>query len=218
MNIKRITFWLTFIAIIGLITWGMIAASNKAVRETGSLPLPNQIVDTDWVKGSPLAPVTIVEYSDFQCPACSAYFPIVQKIISENKNDVRFVYRHFPLPQHLNAIPAAKAAEAAGKQGKFWDMYEMIFTNHDIWENSTDVKTIFDDYAVKIGLDINKYNLDYSAKETKDKINSDIKAGQKVGINSTPTFYVNGIKIKNPQGYDEFKKIVNEAIKKTIKP
>ncbi len=217
MNIKRILFWISFVVIIGLITWGMIVVSNKSSKESASLPLPNQIVDTDWVKGNSNAPVTIVEYSDFQCPACYAYFPLVQKIITENSNNVRFVYRHFPLPQHQNAIPAARASEAAGKQGKFWEMYEMIFTNHDLWENSKTSKTIFNEYATKIGLDMTKYATDVDSKEINDKVNNDLKSGQKAKVNYTPTFYINGEKIKNPAGYDAFKKIIDEAIKKTIK-
>lgn len=215
MNIKRIIFWSWFLVIIALIIWGMVVAGKKSTNKNVSLPISNEISSTDWVKGNPLAKVTIVEYSDFQCPACAAYFPLVQKIVSENINNIRFVYRHFPLPQHQNAIPASLASEAAGKQGKFWEMYEMLFTNHDTWENSTDAKTTFTEYAKKLGLDITKYKVDVDSKEVLDKVNSDLKGGQDVGINSTPSFYVNGNKIQNPQSYEEFKKIIDEAIKKT---
>ena len=128
MNIKRILFWLGFIVVIGLIIWGMIAAGKKASRETANLPLPDQITAQDWARGNVNGPVTIVEYSDFQCPACGIYFPVVEQLFKEYASNMRFVYRHFPLPQHANAIPAAKASEAAGKQGKFWEMYEMIFS------------------------------------------------------------------------------------------
>ena len=215
MNIKRIITWLSFNVIVGLIIWGLIVASQKANRQSASIPLPDQILATDWSKGNPLAKVTLVEYSDFQCPACYAYFPLVTRIVSENINNIRFVYRHFPLPQHANAIPASRVAESAGNQGKFWEMYEMIFSNHDDWENSTDVTTIFNGYAQKLGLNMTKYQADYASKEVMDKINLDISSGEKARIDSTPTFYVNGKKINNPQSYEEFKKIIDDAINST---
>lgn len=217
MNIKRIIIWAIFIIVIGLIVWGMIAASKKANKLDNSLPLPDQILSTDWSIGNALAKVNIVEYSDFQCPACAMYFPIVEKLVSENINDIRFIYRHFPLPQHQNAIPAAQSAEAAGKQGKFWDMYRMIFSTHDEWENLANATTVFRGYAEKLGLDMNKYDADINLKEIKDKIDADLKGGAKAGINSTPSFYINGKKIKNPESYEAFKKIIDEAIKNTIK-
>jgi protein-disulfide isomerase len=217
MNTKRFIYWGSFIVILGLIIWGMVAAANKASREEGYIPLPDQILATDWSKGNPIASVNIVEYSDFQCPACAAYFPLIEKVVSENINNIRFVYRHFPLSQHANAIPAAKAAEASGKQGKFWEMYKKIFENHDNWENSLDVKTIFNGYAEELGLDMNKYLVDFDSKEVMDKINIDMKSGLKAGINSTPTFYINGKKIKNPQNYEDFKKLIDEASNTTTK-
>ena len=217
MNIKSIINWLAFIVIIGLIIWGLIAASNKAEKKNASLPLPSVVSATDWVKGNPEATITIVEYSDFQCPACALYYPIVERLINESSTTIRFVYRHFPLTQHANAIPAAQSAEAAGKQGKFWEMYSMIFDTQDEWTDSKDVKKIFANYAVKLGLDIEKYNTDIVSKEIMDKINSDMKSGVKAGINSTPTFYVNGEKIENPQGYDDFKKVIDNAKQTEIK-
>lgn len=217
MNTKRIIIWASFIIVVGLIVWGMIAAAKKASKEESSIPLPNQIVSTDWVRGNASSTVTLVEYSDFQCPACAAYFPIVERIFAESSTSIRFVYRHFPLSQHANAIPASQAAEAAGRQGKFWEMYNMIFSTHDNWENSTDVKTVFKGYAEKLGLNMEKYLSDLDLKEIQDKINSDIKGGLKVGINSTPTFYLNGNKIKNPGSYEEFKKIIDDANQTKLK-
>lgn len=217
MNTKRILNWSIFIIIIGLIVWGMIAASNKASRENSSLPLPNVISENDWVTGNASSSVILVEYSDFQCPACAAYFPLVERIVEESSTTIKFVYRHFPLSQHVNAVPAAQAAEAAGKQGKFWEMYKLLFTNHDNWENSKDVKTIFKEYASTLGLDMVKYEEDVNSKFVIDKINSDLKSGTKAGINSTPTFYLNGQKINNPQGDDDFKKLIDDAVQPKIK-
>jgi protein-disulfide isomerase len=195
----------------------MIAASKKAAKQEASLPITNEISGNDWMKGNKDSSVILVEYSDFQCPACGAYFPLIERIVSESSTTIKFVYRHFPLTQHANAVPAAQAAEAAGKQGKFWEMYEKIFTTQKEWETSTTVDKIFYNYATQMGLDMAKFDVDYKSKEVTDKINNDLKSGLKAGINSTPTFYLNGNKISNPQSYEEFKKIIDEAINPKIK-
>ncbi|MDQ5893500.1 MAG: hypothetical protein QG640_512 [Patescibacteria group bacterium] len=207
---KRIFTWGSFALIVVLIVWGMIAAANKAERESAGVASVDQVTATDWIKGATSSPVTIIEYSDFQCPACAAYFPLIEKLIAENTN-VRFVYRHFPLQQHNNAMPASRATEAAGNQGKFWEMYSMIFETQPEWESVSDAKAVFSGYAQKIGLDMTKYATDVESKEVDEAINADIKSGIKSGVNSTPTFYVNGKKINNPREYEEFKKIIDDA-------
>lgn len=217
MNTKRFFGWLSFIIVIILIVWGLIAASNKASRQDASLPIPNEISANDWVRGNKDSNVILVEYSDFQCPACAAYYPLIERVFSESSTTIKYVYRHFPLTQHLNAVPAAQAAEAAGKQGKFWEMYNKIFQTHDDWENSQNVKVIFEGYAKGLGLDMDKYSKDIISKEVVDKVNNDLKSGLKAGINSTPTFYLNGQKLDNPQSYEEFKKIINDAINPKLK-
>lgn len=215
MNTQRILTWAGFVIVIGLIIWGMVAASKKADKISASIAPVDEITSGDWINGASSSQITLIEYSDFQCPACYAYFPVIEKLMKEEAGKVKLVYRHFPLPQHANAVPAAKASEAAGKQGKFWEMYEMIFSTHDEWENSTDIKTVFDGYAVKLGLDMEKYNADFISKETTDAVNADINSGLKAGINSTPTFYLNGKKITNPQGYEEFKKLIDSSASTT---
>ena len=160
--------------------------------------------------------MTLIEYSDFQCPACGSYFPVVERLLLENPQ-IRFVYRHFPLQQHVNAFAASQAAEAAGKQGKFWEMHETLFTNQTAWETSKTAKTIFEGYASDLGLDMEEFMNDYSSEEIKDKINADLKSGLKAGINSTPTFYLNGNKIQ-PNGYEEFKKLISDASATSTNP
>lgn len=100
----------------------------------GNVTIPNTITADDWVKGKKDSKVVLVEYSDFQCPACAAYFPMVEQVMDEYKDKVAFVYRHFPLISiHPYAEPMARASEAAGKQGKFWEMYQLIFKNQTAW-------------------------------------------------------------------------------------
>ncbi len=212
MDIKRILNWSVFILIIGLIIWGMIAAANKAENENANIATADRVIASDSLIGTTSSPLTIIEYSDFQCTACAAYFPIIERIISDEPN-IAFVYRHFPLNQHANAILASQASEASGKQGKFWEMYRLIFENQKNWENSKTAKTIFESYAKELKLDIEKYTSDFNSKEISEKINADQKSGFKAGVNSTPTFFINGKKINNPNSYEEFKKLIEDAAK-----
>lgn len=215
---SRIFTWGAFIVIVALVVWGLIAAQQKASRDSANLVLPDQIVATDHVQGSTIAPVTLVEYGDFQCPACEAYHPLIQQVIASTSPDtLRFVFRHFPLTQHANAMPAALASEAASLQGKFWEMYNMLYENQEAWESSTDAKTIFAGYAKDMGLDVIKFAADYDLDSTREKITLDYKGGLKAGINSTPSFFINGKKITSPQNYDAFKKLIDDAATTTAR-
>ncbi len=210
---KRILSWGIFIVIIGLVVWGLVAAQKKAARDEANLVLPSQIAADDHARGSTIAPVTLVEYGDFQCPACGTYYPLVEQLVEELGPDkLRMVFRHFPLTQsHPNALSAAKAAEAAALQGKFWEMYNMLYERQKTWSDSKDAKTIFTSYAKEMGLDTEKFVADFELKSVSDKINNDYKGGSKGGIQGTPTFFVNGKQIASPSSYDEFKKIITDA-------
>lgn len=211
MNTNRIFGWVGFVVIIGLIVWGMVAAGNKSKNDLTGSALPGEVLATDWIKGTSTVPVTLVEYSDFQCPACGGYFPLVERLVAENPTLVRLVYRHFPLQQHVHAMLASQAAEAAGNQGKFWEMYRKLFETQADWEKTTDAKKVFTGYAQELGLDMTQFASDIDSQVVKDKINAQALSGARGGVNSTPTFYVNGKKIQNPQSYDEFKKIIENA-------
>ncbi|MFA6295218.1 MAG: thioredoxin domain-containing protein [Candidatus Paceibacterota bacterium] len=221
MNIKRITFWAGFIIVIGLIIWGLIVAMNKP---TGPLvprgtPAPITAEDhiTSILPSSDVTPVTLIEYSDFQCPACGAYHILVEQLLASSTIPIKFVYRHFPLTQHLNAIPAAMASEAAGVQGKFWDMYHLIFEDTSEWTELSDPTSVFIGYATKIGLDLNKFKTDLTSSTLKTHINNDLKEGVRVGINATPTFFVNGKAIVNPTSYEAFKTLIETASSESTK-
>ncbi|TSC89169.1 MAG: DSBA oxidoreductase [Parcubacteria group bacterium Gr01-1014_3] len=170
------------------------------------------ITASDWIRGSKDAKVVLVEYSDFQCPACAAYFPAVEKLIEDLGANFAFVYRHFPLNQHVYARPAAMAAEAAGKQGKFWEMYRMIFDNQITWTNSAVGVEIFEGYARQLELDLIRYALDLKDPVLKTKVEADFQSGLALGVNATPTFYLNGRKLNVPNNYDEFKSTIQSEI------
>lgn len=164
----------------------------------------------DWVKGSENAPITIIEYLDFECEACRSYYPTVKQLKEEYKDDIRFVVRYFPLPGHKNSMPAAQAVEAAGKQGKFWEMHDILYENQKVWgEKSVPDPKIFEGYANQIGLNMEQYKKDVISKEVRDRVNRDKTAGNSLGIKGTPTFFINGEKIPNPKGYEDFKSLID---------
>lgn len=194
--------------------WGMIVAAQRTANKNIGSELAIPVTDGDWIAGNASSSVTIVEYSDFQCPACAAYYFLIEKMLKDYGDHFRYVYRHFPLSQHQNAIPASLASEAAGRQGKFWEMYSLLFTKHDEWESSVDAKTIFAQYAKDLKLDIDKYNADIDSKELLKKILDQEDGGVRSKIDSTPTLFLNGKKISNPQSVESFKRLIDEASNK----
>lgn len=213
MNIKRIAFWLGFFVVLGLIIWGLVVALNKPQGTERRLGEPSPVTEADHVRGPADAAVTIIEYSDFQCPACALYYPIVEKLLSESTTTVRFVYRHFPLYPlpHKNAFLASQASEAAGIQGKFWEMYQLLFENQHAWESLPNPQSVFEGYAERIGLNSEAFKRDMASDAVKKRVQADRDEAITLGINSTPTFFVNGKAIINPQGYEAFKKIIEDA-------
>jgi len=169
--------------------------------------------DQKRIVKAPNAKVTIVEFGDFQCPACASVHPTVKQILKDYEGKVNFVWRHFPLPMHKNAMLAAIASEAAAEQGKFWEMHTTLFDNQKEWEESGKAKDIFVSYAEKLGLDTTKFADALDKKFNAERIQSDQDAGITLGVNSTPTFFINGVKENGVLSYDEFKQKIDAASK-----
>jgi protein-disulfide isomerase len=173
---------------------------------------PNKVykipVGGSYAKGPEDAKVTIVEFSDFQCPFCARATGLMDQLVEAYPNDVRLVYKNFPLGFHKQAMPAALASIAAGKQGKFWEMHDIIFENY---------KTLADDqypkYAETIGIDVEQFKTDMASKSTQDQVNTEMREASAAGVRGTPTFFING---KKPQGrsFDIYKGIIDTEIKK----
>lgn len=159
-----------------------------------------------YTKGNASASAYLVEFSDFQCPACKAFKPVVDEIIQQNKDNLLFVYRHFPLEQHEFAIDAAKTAEAAGAQGKFWEMYDLLFSNQESFS-----KTTWSELATQLGLDMTKFESDRTNSKIEEKIMADRSYGLGLGVNSTPTFFLNGVKLKL-NSFDDLQNAVQMAV------
>lgn len=160
------------------------------------------------------AKVTLVEFADFQCPACGAYYSVVNQLITQFKGDLTFVYRHFPLPQHQNARLAAYVSEAAGNQNKFFEMEDMLFTNQKDWSEKGNAKDIFISYAENLKLNLDQFKKDIDSDAIKKKVDRDQQDGNSLGVNSTPTFFLDGEKIKNPGSFEDFQTLIKAAILK----
>lgn len=213
---KRVIVWISTVLVLGVVAvavWQIGAGSpSTKPAQTGAGFLSEPVGITDWTKGAKTPEVTLVEYSDFQCPACGYYFPMVEKITAEYKDRLAFTYRHFPLPQHKNALPASYAAEAAGAQGKFWEMYVKIFETQSDWSESSTASATFEGYAKALKLNMTQYKKDVSSSATKDAVAHDRDTGLRSGVNSTPSFYLNGKRMQNPKSYAEFKALIEYAI------
>lgn len=201
------------IVIVGLGIGGIVwYGSSRPVVPTGELL---SVKADDWIKGNSNAQTTLVEYLDFECEACGQYYPLLKRLSEEFKDDVRFVNRYFPLPGHKNSLTSAAAVEAAGKQEKYWEMYNIVFENQSSWgEKQSPEPAIFEGYAQQLGLDLVKFKQDVTSGEVKDRIERDKDTGDGLNIQSTPTFFLNGEKIQNPRGYEDFKILLQEAINK----
>lgn len=169
---------------------------------------------SNYVKGAGTDNVTVTEFADFQCPACRSYYPIGKQIQEKYGDRIKFQFRHFPLVQiHKNAMVAHRAAEAAGRQGKFWEMHDLLYERQTTWESSPNATAVMEDYAAELGINIDQFKSDFASESVNDTISADIKAGQAAGANSTPTFIINGKKIEPlPTDITGFYKLIDEAI------
>src|SRR3989338_7412089 len=192
------------LATVAIIIGGVFFMSKpeKLLEKSELIPAGSQI------KGNTEASDYLVEFSDFQCPACGSFHPTVKAMVEENKDKLIFVYRHFPLDQHAQALPAALAAEAAGEQGKFWEMHDYIFENQAALSEEMLLSA-----AEKLGLDKVKYEEAYKNKKYQEKVSKDLADGQRLGVNATPTFFLNGKKL-NSVNVDDLKRSVEEELKK----
>ena len=139
------------------------------------------------------APVQIEEFGDFQCPPCGVFHPILEQMEAEFGDKIRVTFRQFPLvPSHRHALIAASASEAAGLQGKFWEMHKLIYDNQQKWTNEFDVRPIFEGYAKQIGLDMERYNRDLTGDVVAQRIFQDGKRAHSLGVKGTPTVFMNG--------------------------
>jgi protein-disulfide isomerase len=167
-----------------------------------------QVTADDHVQGPADAPVTVVEYGDYECPYCRGAFRDVQEMLSSYRGRIRFVFRNFPIPQlHPHAVQAAVAAEAAGAQGKFWPMYELLLQPHAHLDTDSLVS-----YAEVLGLDVPHFAEDLAGQRYAARIEGDVQEGLRNGVNATPKFYVNGQRVDGKVPLEHLEELVRQAV------
>jgi len=206
-------FW-GFLAGI-VVIFGVVFAITNHSNGSGSTSASKGSAGlTNHIEGKGSSGVTLVEYGDYECPACGQYYPIVKQVQAKYADQIFFQFRNFPLYQiHPNAIAGARAAEAADLQGKFWQMHDALYENQNDWGQSSDPTPFFNQYAQQIGLDVNRFKTDFKSSLVNDRVQADLKEGNKLGIDSTPTFFIDGKKISNPPSADAFNQVIDNAIK-----
>jgi len=216
-TLKKFIAWGVAILVIGYGGWALWHAAPQGTGSGNNSLL--QVRDADWVEGGAGAPVTLIEYGDLQCPACGAYYPLVKQLHKDFPDALRVVFRHFPLTQiHQNALAAARATEAAGRQGRFWEMHDLLYENQSSWSETKDAEATFKIYAGQLGLDTGRFSGDLRDAAIGANITFGEDSGNSLGIRGTPTFFLNNKQIANPQSYEEFRSLIEAAIQAASTP
>jgi predicted DsbA family dithiol-disulfide isomerase len=193
------------VVIIGIVTLliflGIIVAGQRNPTigpELREVDQENLIDSHTYTLGNPEAPVTLVEFADYECPACAAFHPVTKRLYEENSELLRIAYRHFPLPQNPDARRAAEAAQAAGEQGKFWEYHALLFQNNRNLSRGDLIR-----YAEMIELDLQKFETDLNDNRFASMVNEDLSAARNLGLTFTPTFFLNG-KLMSYSTFEDF--------------
>lgn len=208
------------ILVVGLafLAWKFITKTETTSQDTpvtADITEGSKVTNSDIVAGNPQAQVVFVEYGDYQCPACGAYYPVIKQLKEEYKDKVAFVHRDFPLRSiHKHAQIAAQAAFAAGQQGKFWEMHDKLYETQDSWSVVRDPRSDFEKFASELSLDIDKFKSDLNSDSARNFVNNSYNSAVAMGLNSTPSFILNGKLLDNPRGYEPLKALVEEELAK----
>lgn len=216
-KLKWIIFIVLVVGIFGGIIW--IGKSNNTSNFTGDAThIINAAPIADHVLGVKTEKVTLIEYGDYQCPGCGRMAQTVHDLTEKYSDKITFIFRHLPLTNiHPNALAAATAAEAAGLQGKYFDMHDMLYQSQDAWKDASVSQRgeIFENYASQLGLDVAKFKSDLSSKDITEKINRDRTTGaNQFKVDSTPTFILDGKKVDGKIATDAeaLTKLIDETI------
>lgn len=200
------------VVVIVAIVGGAIFFSSEPEADTGAT--------SNNFYGAEQGVITVTEYADFECPACASFSPIFSQVKEQFKDQVRFEFKHFPLVQiHQNAIAAHRATQAAASQGKFWEMHDILYERQQLWGSSTNSSAVFEEYARELELNMDEYTATVGTSETLAVINADIAAGKALGVNSTPTFLIDGEIIEDVSQLgtvEGFANLIQQAIDKKL--
>ena len=204
--------YLPFVIVIGvaLTTLGSGTLLYRAKRQQiKNIPESESVLaktnaDSAHIRGNPDAPVTLEEFGDFQCPPCGKFSEFVEELLKEYNSRLRLVFRNFPLSGHEHAREAALAAEAAGLQGKFWEMHDTLYREQETWTKAPNVRELFESYAGTIGLNVDQFKKDVDGDKARERVDSDRALADFLGVKATPTLFINNRPVdpkdKNPEG------------------
>lgn len=212
---KHIMFWAAVVVVVVGGAWGVYRLSKSSQKQiTAKSTELSAVTTADHVRGADNARVTIVEYSDFQCPACAAAEPVIQKILSDYSGSVKIAYRYFPLVTvHQNALLSSAAAEAAGKQGKFWEMHDLLFAKQSEWSENSNAASLMLAYAQGLGLNAEQFQKDLTSKETSQMLlDAYNHAVAVLKLDHTPTIFIDGTELTDTS-YNGFKQLIDLALK-----
>src|SRR4029450_12253097 len=171
---------------------------------TGNSALGKGDADSFHVRGASDAPVTLVEFGDFQCPPCANLADPINQLERDYPSRLRIVFRHLPLANHQHAREAALASEAAGLQGRFWEMHDLLYREQSVWSKAPDVRVLFSAYAGMLGLNIDRFRKDMESEQAKARVKSDEQQALALGLANTPTIFINDHRVPpaslNPSG------------------
>jgi protein-disulfide isomerase len=217
--------YLPFVIVLGV---ALVTLGSGAVLYRAKRPQVKNIPDTQSVsagtdssahiRGKPDAPVTLEEFGDFQCPPCGQFAGFAEELLKEYDSRLRVVFRNFPLPAHEHAREAAMAAEAAGFQGKFWEMHDTLYREQSAWSTAPNTRELFESYAGTLGLDMDQFKKDMDSDKARQRVDSDHALGDSLGIKVTPTLFINKRPVeqqqKNPEG---LRAAINAALEEKSK-
>ena len=197
-----------------IIALGSVALMLRSAKtDTSTAPLPDSSPSSSQVAVMPRTAVTLEEYGDYQCPPCGSLHPELKKLKSEFGDRIRFAFHHFPLTQiHKHALEASQAAAAAGLQGRFWEMHDLLYQNQSVWSEAPDLRPIVINFARQIGLDVDRFVKDMDGAQVAAIISADVKRGQSLGVNGTPTLFLDGLMVKENTSIDDLRKYINERL------
>jgi protein-disulfide isomerase len=174
-------------------------------------PSPDAISSSDHVRGDAQAPVTLVVYGDFQCPACKEEAEIIARAWGQLRDRVQLAFRHYPLDTHRHAFLASRYAEAAALQDRFWEMYNMLYAEQQLWSSTENAAGVIESLAAQLGLDVDKLRADAELPALRDKIVADQRGGTRAGVRGTPSLFINGKPVATPRSVSELVSLVARA-------
>jgi protein-disulfide isomerase len=203
---RNVTFIIISLVTLAVIVGGVSLMTDKSRSSPSSTPLDTSFLITSstyktsglsggsYLPANPSATINVVEFGDFQCPACAYYTKVIDKILTDLPGQIVYSFRNYPIPGHKYSLIAAYALEAAGIQGKYFEMLDKLYSGQNEWETSDNPQDIFVNYATELGLNTKQFSLDINSQAVKDAVQKDKDTGDLIRLTETPTIYINGEK------------------------